>query len=157
MSTDERQGAAVAGAGFIGLHGEITDRVPAVYFAIYNEMGGGFLESCYQHALKIALLQAGPMTEVEVAVPVYFRGQAAGTFRADLIVNDVVLLELKAVSILDREHDGQILHYLRATELEVGLLLNFSPRPQFKGSYWKTRTRRSVSIRSHPRPVRRGI
>ena len=65
-------------------------------------------------------------------MPVLFRGEVVGNFRADLIVNDCVLLELKAISAFDREHEGQILHYLRATSLEVGLLLNFGPRPQFK-------------------------
>jgi GxxExxY protein len=69
---------------------------------------------------------------VEVPVPVSFRGHVVGNFRADLIVNDCVLLELKAVSVFDGAHDGQVLHYLRATKFEVGLLLNFGPRPQFR-------------------------
>jgi len=75
-----------------------------------------------------------PKSEVFRAaeVPVYFRGEVVGNFRADLMVNDCVFLELNAVSAFDRAHDGQILHYLRATNLEVGLLLNFGPRPQFK-------------------------
>jgi GxxExxY protein len=70
--------------------------------------------------------------KLEVPVPVVFRGQAVGNFRVDLVVSDCVLLELKVVAVLDREHEGQLLHYLRATHLEVGLLLNFGPRSQFK-------------------------
>ena len=103
-----------------------------VFFEVYNELGGGFLESVYQRALRIALVQAGLRVAVEVPVPVYFRGEAVGDFRADLMVDDCVLLELKAVSSLDAAHDGQVLHYLRATSLEVGLLLNFGPKAQFR-------------------------
>jgi GxxExxY protein len=103
-----------------------------VFFEAYNEFGGGLLESVYQQALRIALSQVGLRVEGEVPVPVHFRGEIIGNFRADLIVNDCVLLELKTVSALGREHEGQILHYLRATTMEVGLLLNFGPRPQFK-------------------------
>jgi len=98
----------------------------------YNELGGGFLECVYQQALRIALMQAGLKVAAEVPVPVYFRGEVVGNFRSDLMVNDCVFLELKALSTFDRAHDGQVLHYLRATNLEVGLLLNFGPRPQFK-------------------------
>lgn len=90
------------------------------------------MESVYQQALRIALAQAGLKIAAEVPVPVHFRGEIVGNFRADLIVNDCVLLELKAVSAFDMTHEGQLLHYLRATNLEVGLLLNFVPRPQFK-------------------------
>jgi GxxExxY protein len=117
---------------FRGLHSEVTEKVLGIFFEVYNELGGGFLESVYQEALRIALIQDGLRAAVEVSVPVYFRGEIVGNFRADLVVNDCVLLELKAISAFDREHEGQILHYLRAMNLEVGLLLNFGPRPQFK-------------------------
>jgi len=118
--------------GFRGLHSEVTEKIIGVFFEVYNELGGGFLESVYQQALRIALVQAGLSVAVEVPVPVYFRGEVVGNFRADLMVNDCVLLELKAVSGFDPAHDGQLLHYLRATSLEVGLLLNFGPRAQFR-------------------------
>ncbi len=134
MSTDERlrTDEGFKGQTFRGLHGEITEKVIGVFFEVYNELGGGFLESVYHEALRMALVQEGLHVVAEVAVPVHFRGSVVGNFRADLIVNDRVLLELKAISAFDREHEGQILHYLRATSLEVGLLLNFGPRPQFK-------------------------
>jgi GxxExxY protein len=117
---------------FQGLHAEITEKVIGMFFEVYNELGGGFLESVYRQALRIALVQEGLRAATEVPVPVKFRGELVGNFRADLIVNDCVLLELKAASVLDVAHDGQVLHYLRATQYEVGLLLNFGPRPQFK-------------------------
>lgn len=117
---------------FRGLHFEITEKVIGVFFEVYNELGGGFLESVYRQALKIALEQTGLKVATEVPVPVHFRGRMVGNFRADLIVNDSILLELKAVSAFDRSHDGQVLNYLRATNLEVGLLLNFGPKAQFR-------------------------
>jgi len=136
QKTDERQKTDVAEpAGrvmFQGLHSEITEKILGVFFEVYNELGGGFLESVYQQALRIALVQAGLQVAVEVLVPVHFRGEVVGNFRADLMVNECVLLELKAISAFDQTHDGQILHYLRATSVEVGLLLNFGPRPQFR-------------------------
>ena len=117
---------------FGGLHADVTDAVLKVFYEVYNELGGGFLESVYHKALAIALRQAGLIVLVQVAVPVSFRGESVGEFFADASVNGCVLLELKAISTLDKVHDGQILNYLRATDSEVGLLLNFGPKPQFK-------------------------
>jgi GxxExxY protein len=137
MNTDLEQATTQVGHGpqtrrFGGLNADVTDIVLRVFYEVYNELGGGFLESVYHKAFAIALRQAGLAVSVEVAVPVYFRGAVVGDFRADLTVNECVLLELKAVSTLDRVHEGQILNYLRATNFETGLLLNFGPKPQFK-------------------------
>jgi GxxExxY protein len=129
--TDEIRDAVERGA-FRGLHAEITETVIGVFFEVYNELGGGFLEGVYHEAFRIALTQAGMQVEMEVPVPVYFRGEVVGNFRADAVVNNCVLVEVKAISGFDAAHDGQVLHYLRATRFEVGLLLNFGPRPQFR-------------------------
>ena len=131
IKADKRREDSGRGS-FHGLHAEITERVIGVFFEVYNELGGGFLEGVYQEALRIALVQAGMEVKAEIPVPVYFRGVVVGNYRADLVVNDCVLLELKAISSFDAAHDGQVLHYLRATRFEVGLLLNFGPRPQFR-------------------------
>jgi GxxExxY protein len=128
---EERRRAPGRGT-FRGLHAEITEKVIGVFFEVYNELGGGFLESVYQQALRVALMQAGLRVAVEVPVPVYFRGEVVGNFRADVVVDECVLLELKAISGFDGAHDAQVLHYLRATKFEVGLLLNFGPKPQFR-------------------------
>ena len=128
LKTDEKRRAE----SFQGLHSEITQKILGIFFEVYNELGGGFLESVYQQASRIALVQAGLKVAIEVPVPVYFRGEVLGNFRADLVVNACVLLKLKAVSAIDPAHEGQLLHYLRATSQEVGLLLNFGPRAQFK-------------------------
>lgn len=132
---------------FNGLHSETSEKVIGAFFEVYNELGGGFLESVYQQALKIALRQAGLNVDSEVPVPVYFRGQVIGNFRADLMVNGCVVVELKAVSAFDRSHESQVLNYLRATNLEVGLLLNFGPRAQFKRFILENEKKK---IRVHP-------
>jgi GxxExxY protein len=132
---------------FGGLHADVTELVLKVFYEVYNELGGGFLESVYHKAFAMALRQAGLTVTVEEAIPVHFRGVVVGDFRADLTVNGCVLLELKAVSALDRAHEGQILNYLRATDFETGLLLNFGPRPQFKRLVLENRSKR---IRVYP-------
>jgi GxxExxY protein len=115
-----------------GKHAELTERVIGVFYDVYNELGFGFLESVYREAMRLALTQAGLRVNAEVPVPVSFRGVVVGTFRADLIVNDCLLVELKAVEQIVRQHESQTMHYLRATTIEVALLMNFGTSPRFK-------------------------
>jgi GxxExxY protein len=112
--------------------GQITDRVIGVFYDVYNELGYGFLESIYEESLVIALRQAGLTVSRQVAIPVWFRDHKVGDFRADLLVENCVLVELKCARLLEPAHIAQLLHYLRSTEVEVGLLLNFGSRPQFR-------------------------
>ncbi len=114
------------------IHGDVTDKIIRVYYDVYNELGHGFLEAVYERAMDIALVEAGLTVEHQVSVPVWFSGQMMGDFRPDLVVNRAVVVELKAARTLDSAHEAQLLHYLRATEFEVGLLLNFGHKPQFK-------------------------
>jgi GxxExxY protein len=117
----------------IGLkHSELTDKIIGVFYDVYNELGHGFLESTCAESLRIALEDSGLSVAREVPVPVWFRGRKVGQYYADLIVGGVVLVELKAARALESAHEAQLLHYLRATEVEVGLLLNFGVRPQFR-------------------------
>jgi GxxExxY protein len=113
-------------------HSDLTEKIIGVFYDVYNELGHGFLESTYAEALVVALEQSGLNVAREVPVPVWFRGRKVGQYYADLIVDGLVLLELKAARTLDSAHEAQLLHYLRATEVEVGLLLNFGLRPQFR-------------------------
>ena len=113
-------------------YGELTDKIIGVYHEVYNELGHGFLESVYQRAMRIALVNAGVAAECEVPIPVWFRGEEVGRFRRDLVVQRSVLLELKAAQAIDKAHEAQALNYLRATTLEVALILNFGPKPQFR-------------------------
>jgi GxxExxY protein len=118
--------------GFSGKHSEITRSVLQVFYEVYNELGPGFLESVYQTAFGLELNQSGLRATSQVSVPVYFRRQLVGDFRADIVVNGDVILEPKAQQTLDKIHEAQVLNYLRATSIEVALLLNFGPKPQFK-------------------------
>jgi len=95
-------------------------------------MGQGFLESVYREALAYVLATRGLPVEQEKAVTVYFRGRTVGIFRTDLLVNNAVIVELKCARSLDSAHEAQLLNYLKATEFEVGMLLNFGNRPQFR-------------------------
>ncbi len=121
-----------SGVQIRGKHDDLTQKVIGVFYDVYKEWGSGFLESVYREAMRIALAQAGLRAECEVAIQVFFRGNMIGTFRADLVVNGVVLVELKACETLIREHVSQTLNYLKATEIEVALLMNFGPVPRFK-------------------------
>ncbi len=113
-------------------HSEITEKIIKVFFEVYNELGHGFLESVYERSLEIALNSLGLKVCRQIQIPVWFRGQCVGDFTADMLVSDCVLLELKAARALDSSHQAQLLNYLRATEMEVGLLLNFGLKPEFK-------------------------
>jgi GxxExxY protein len=115
-----------------GKHDALTKRVIGVFYDVYNELGYGFLESVYREAMRLALTQAGLSVKTEVPVPVSFRGVVVGIFRADLIVDDCLLVELKAVDQIVRQHESQTMHYLRATSIEVALLMNFGIQPRFK-------------------------
>jgi GxxExxY protein len=110
-------------------HRELTEKIIGVFYDVYNELGYGFLESVYEEALGLALVQAGLSVARQIPVPVHFRGVCVGDFRADMIVEDAVIVELKALKQIDSHCEKQILNYLRATECEVGLLLNFGEHP----------------------------
>ena len=113
-------------------HGDLTQKIIGEFYDVYNELGHGFLESVYEDAMLIALGEAGLEVERQVPVPVWFRGRRIGDFKADIIVEKKVVLELKTARNLDPTHEAQLLHYLKATEFEIGLLLNFGSRPQFR-------------------------
>lgn len=113
-------------------HGGVTERAIKVFYDVYNELGHGFLESVYREALLFALREAGLRVEKEVCIPVWFRGRKVGDFRADLVVEEKIILELKAARALTSADEAQVMNYLRATEIEVGLLLNFGPSPVFR-------------------------
>jgi len=103
-----------------------------VLFDVYNEVGFGFVESVYQEAMTYSLEFLGLKVEKEFCLEARFRGHLVGSFKADLLVNGCAIVELKAVRALAPVHEAQALNYLRAGVLEVGLLLNFGPKPQLK-------------------------
>jgi len=113
-------------------HGDLTEQIINVFYEVYNELGHGFLESVYERAFEFALAAKGLRVNRQIEVPVWFRGHKVGDFDADMLVEQCVLLELKACRALDTAHEAQLLNYLRATHIEVGLLFNFGLKPQFK-------------------------
>src|SRR5579859_468030 len=113
-------------------HSELTDVIIGVFYDVYNELGFGFLESVYRNSLRLALIEKGLAVEQEVPVSVFFSGQNVGDFRADLVVNSAILLELKTAERIIPAHESQVLNYLRSTALEIGLILNFGPKPHVR-------------------------
>ena len=113
-------------------HADLTEKIIGAFYDVYNELGHGFLESVYQNSMLIALQNTGVQCEVQSPIKVHFEGHVVGEFRADIIVEDKVILELKASKTIDDSHVAQTLNYLKATEIEVGLILNFGSMPEFK-------------------------
>ncbi len=114
------------------LHGEITTKVIKAYYKVYNELGFGFLEKVYQNALYLELISMNLFCEKQKQVKVYYGENIVGEYFADIIVNGCVIIELKAKEVLIEEHELQLVNYLKATQIEVGLLLNFGKKPEFK-------------------------
>ena len=127
-------------------HQELTQAIIQVFYEVYNELGHGFLESVYQEAMLIALRQKGMTVEAQRPLAVWFRGGKIGDFRPDLIVGDAVVVELKAARALEPVHDAQLLNYLRASELEVGLLLNFGPAPKIKRMVFANENKKNLQL-----------
>ena len=119
-------------AEFEYLHKELTESVIKVFYKVYRKMGYGFVESVYQNAMFFALEDAGFSVEVQKDIEVFYEKHKVGYFRADIVVNDLLILELKAVSDLNEAHIRQLSNYLKATNMEVGLLLNFGESPQVR-------------------------
>ena len=113
-------------------HEATTEEIIGVFFDVYNELGHGFLESVYEGSMAIALREAGHKVIHQAPIAVYFRGQLVGDFRADLLVDDDGIVEVKAARAIEPAHEAQLLNYLRATRIEVGLLMNFGPKAEFK-------------------------
>jgi GxxExxY protein len=111
----------------------LTEKVIGAYYDVSNELGHGFLESVYQKAMLVRLGELGIPATAEMSVPVWYHGQQIGDIRADIVVDGKLLLELKAVDKLVSAHEAQTIHYLKATDFEVALLMNFGgSRPEFK-------------------------
>jgi GxxExxY protein len=113
-------------------YSDLTDKILGIFYEVYNELGFGFLESVCEEAMLMALEANGLKVERQGPIPVWFRGKKIGSFEADLIINDVVIIELNAVKAIDDAHIAQLLNYLRATEIEIGLVLNFGHKPEFR-------------------------
>jgi GxxExxY protein len=113
-------------------HKDITDKILyAFYKIVYPQLGYGFLEKVYENAMFLALQELGLKVIQQAIITVYFQNHIVGDYCADLLVEDAVIVELKVTSRITDDHTAQLLNYLRATPYEVGLLLNFGPKPDF--------------------------
>jgi GxxExxY protein len=113
-------------------HKEVTEKILKAFYKVYNNLGFGFLEKVYENAMFIELLNMGLLVEKQRRVKVYYEGHNVGDYFADLIVEGKVIIELKASNAICEEHEYQLINYLKATEIEIGLLLNFGKNPEFK-------------------------
>lgn len=114
------------------LHEKLTSKIIEAYYNVYNELGYGFLEKIYENAMIVELEEMGFTAVSQKPIEVFYKGKNIGNYFADIIVEDEITLELKAVKELTDEHHAQLGNYLKATRLEVGLLLNFGMKPTIK-------------------------
>ncbi len=120
-------------SGSILIEGELTEKILGAAFKVQNKLGAGFLEKVYENSLSIELGKYGLAIECQKTFPVLYEGAIVGDYRADLVVSGKVVVECKAVSNLDAVHDAQLINYLRASGIRVGLLINFArPKLQYR-------------------------
>lgn len=118
------------------LHKDKTGRIIKTFFDVYNDLGYGFREQVYENALAIALSEAGFTVNQQHQIMVYFRGSEVGEYYADVLVDNLIIIEIKASRQLIPDNEAQLLNYLKATKFEVGLLLNFGVEPEFKRKFY---------------------
>lgn len=114
------------------LHKELTEKIISCFYEVYNTLGFGFLEKVYENAMLVVLAEKGLRAKAQQPIKVYFKDSIVGDYFADIVVEDTVIVELKAVEALAEEHEYQLINYLKATNVEVGLLLNFGKKPEIK-------------------------
>lgn len=118
---------------------EETDKIIGAFYKVYRTLGYGFLERVYQNALYYELMRLGLDCKVQYPIQVYYEGHIVGEYVADMLINNHLILELKSVEALSQAHEFQLINYLKATRIEVGLLLNFGEHAQVKRKVFKNK------------------
>ena len=113
-------------------HKELTEKIIRIFYRVYNTLGYGFLEKIYENAMMIEFRRGGIPVVAQSSIKVLYKNELVGEYYADILVDNKVIIEIKATRTLALEHEAQLLNYLKATNIEVGLLLNFGPKPQIK-------------------------
>ncbi|MGJ8660803.1 MAG: GxxExxY protein [Bacteroidota bacterium] len=113
-------------------HSEITEKIIKSFYDVYNKLGYGFLEKVYENAMAIELIKNGLSVEQQHKIDVYYNDEIIGEYFADILVENQVIIELKASKGINEAHECQLVNYLKASEIEVGLILNFGSRPSMK-------------------------
>lgn len=127
------------------LYSDITEKIIEAFYKVYNTLGYGFLERVYENAMRIELTRMNLKVESQKNIKVHYSGYQVGDYFADLIVNGVVIIELKAADSLCEEHEAQLINYLKATNIEVDLLLNFGKKPEFKRKMFGNENKKIVN------------
>jgi GxxExxY protein len=125
-------------------HGELTDKILKACYTVYNALGSGFMEKVYENALRVELQRLGLQVQQQVPITVWYEGEQIGEYFADLVVEDAVILELKAIENLAAIHEVQLTNYLKATTYEVGLLVNFGPKIEIRRRVSENNPRQSA-------------
>ena len=113
-------------------HKELTEKIINIFYRVYNKLGYGFLEKIYENAMMIEFKREGILSVSQSPINVFYEGEAIGEYYADILVDNKAIVEVKAAKRLVEENEAQLLNYLKATDIEVGLLLNFGPKPEVK-------------------------
>jgi GxxExxY protein len=129
------------------LHKHITDKILRAFYNVYNALGPGFLEKVYENALAIELHGMELRVAQQQPLKVYYHGQLVGDYKADLVVDGLVILELKVADAMNEAFEAQLMNYLKATEIEVGMILNFGPEPKFKRIVWTNDRKRLGKVK----------
>jgi GxxExxY protein len=124
------------------LYKDLTSVIIQGFYKVYNTLGFGFLEKVYRNSLRIELINSGFFVVMQKQINVYYDSKLVGEYYADLIVNDKIIIELKAAECLMEEHEAQLINYLKATEIEVGLLLNFGKKPEIRRKIFTNQNKR---------------
>lgn len=114
------------------LHQDLTEKIIKCFYEVYNQLGYGFLEKVYEHSLMSELRRSNLHVQSQVPIKVHYKFELVGEYVADILVDNLVIVELKAAETLAEEHEAQLVNYLRATDKEVGLLLNFGKSPEIR-------------------------
>jgi GxxExxY protein len=114
------------------LHGNVPEKVIKSFYHVYNTLGYGFLEKVYENALRVSLCKLGVDVAQQMPVAVQFEGEVVGEYFADLLVSGVIVVEVKVADAIAPEHEAQVINYLNATGYQVGMILNFGPKPEFR-------------------------
>ena len=122
-------------------------KIIRAYYNVFNTLGYGFLEKVYENAMVLELRKLGIHGRRQVPIKVFYDGNRVGDYFADIIVEDLIIIELKAGEALCQEHEAQLINYLRATSIEVGFLFNFGQKPEFRRKIFENRYKKSVNIR----------
>jgi len=131
-------------------HADVTGQIIKDFYKVYNTLGFGFAEKVYENSLFAELVEAGFPVKQQEPINVFYNGKLVGEYFADLIVEDCVIVEMKASVTLVEAHEAQLLNYLKATKIEVGLLLNFGQKPEYRRKFFTNDRKDLLSILLNP-------